>query len=142
LDLVNIFWVYCKWVNISPQVLGPLGLLVELLYKVLQAEIFRAMDLWNKFVFCVMQHVFFARKKKNKFDSSRYTWPCGVFLILLIHELVFVRWGFLIPIVLVSWDIFLLCHTSIKWSFIFFLLVSASLVLLIFYLVFDYFTGA
>jgi hypothetical protein len=35
LGLVNILWVYCKLVNISPQDFGPLGLLVELLYKVL-----------------------------------------------------------------------------------------------------------
>jgi len=35
LGLVNIIWVYCKWINISPQVLGLLGLLVELLYMVL-----------------------------------------------------------------------------------------------------------
>jgi len=35
LGLVNILWIYCKWVIISPQVLGLLGLLVELLDKVL-----------------------------------------------------------------------------------------------------------
>jgi hypothetical protein len=40
LSLVNILWVYCKWLNISPQVLGLLGLLVKLLYKVYEAEFF------------------------------------------------------------------------------------------------------
>jgi len=39
-------------------------------------------------------------------------WPYDIFLILLIHELIFIRWGFLIPIVLVPWDRFSLRHTG------------------------------
>jgi len=115
--LVNILWVYSKWVNISPQVLGLLGLIVELLYKVCKLNFSVTMDLWNKLVFYVMQHVFFAGTK-NKFDLSRYNWHSGVFLILLVHELVFIRWGSLIPIMLVPWDRFLLCHTPIKPDFL------------------------
>jgi hypothetical protein len=75
------------------------------------------MDLWNKLMFCMMQHVFCV-VTKNKFYLSRYNWPCSVFLILLVLKLVFVWWGFLFPIVVVSLDIFSLCHTSIKPDFL------------------------
>lgn len=36
-----------------------------------------AMDLWNKLLFCLMQHVIFAGTK-IKSDLSRYNWPCGI----------------------------------------------------------------
>jgi len=117
MGLVNILWVYSKWLNISPQVLGLLELIVELLYKVCKLNFSATMDLWNKLVFYMMQNVFFAGTK-NKFDLSRYNWPFGIFLILLVLELVFIGWGSLIPIMLVPWDKFRLCHTPIKPDFL------------------------
>jgi len=50
-----------------------------------------------------------------------YNWPCGIFLILIVCELFFVRWGFLIPIVLISYDRFSLCRIPIKHDFLPFL---------------------
>jgi len=39
LGLVNILWVYCKWIEISPQVLGPLGFLVQRLGFLVQSRL-------------------------------------------------------------------------------------------------------
>jgi hypothetical protein len=38
-------------------------------------------------------NTFFFAGTKNKFDLSRYNWSYDIFLILSVHELVFVRWG-------------------------------------------------
>jgi hypothetical protein len=62
--------------SIQPTYGDPLGLF-EALYKFLYAEKHVAMDLWNKLMFCMMQHVIFARTE-IKSDLSRYNWPCGV----------------------------------------------------------------
>jgi hypothetical protein len=48
--------------------------LFEALYKCFEAS---EMNLWNKFVFCVMQHVIFVGTK-IKSNLSRYKWPYGL----------------------------------------------------------------
>ena len=54
----------------------------------------------------------FSKELKN--DLSKNNYLCGVILILLIRESIFVGWGFLFPIVLVPRYKLSLCHTPIK----------------------------
>ena len=52
--------------------------------------------------------------KELKNDLSKNNCLCGVILILLVHESIFVGWGSPFPIVLVSRYKLFLCHTPIK----------------------------
>jgi hypothetical protein len=54
----------------------------------------------------------FSKELKN--DLSKNNCLRGVILILLVHESIFVRWGFPFPIVLVPKYKLSLCHTPIK----------------------------
>jgi hypothetical protein len=54
----------------------------------------------------------FSKELKN--NLSKNNWLCGVILILLIHESIFIGWGDLFPIVLVSRYKLSLCHNLIK----------------------------
>jgi hypothetical protein len=62
----------------------------------------KAMDLWNKLVFCTMQHVMLSLLEQR----SNLTYQ-GITNIVASFDS--------IPIVLVPWDRFSLCHTSQTW---------------------------
>jgi hypothetical protein len=52
--------------------------------------------------------------QKNWNDLSKNNWLLSIILILLVHKLIFVRWGFLFSIVLVPRYKLPLCYTPIK----------------------------
>jgi hypothetical protein len=54
----------------------------------------------------------FSEELKN--NLSKNNWLCGIILILLVRESIFVGWGFPFPIVLVPRYKLSLCHTPIK----------------------------
>jgi hypothetical protein len=54
----------------------------------------------------------FSKEPKNNLSNNK--WLCGIILIHLIPELIFVGWGFPFPIVLVPRYNLYLCDTSIK----------------------------
>jgi hypothetical protein len=68
-------------------------------------------DVLNKLVFCIMQH--FSLCLNKQLNLSKYNWLYGVLLYTSCSWISILRVGFLIPIVLVLWYMFSLCHTFI-----------------------------
>jgi hypothetical protein len=66
-------------------------------------------DVLNKLVFCIMQH--FSLCLNKQLNLSKYNWLYDVLLYTSCSWSSILRVGFLIPIVLVSWYMFSLCHT-------------------------------
>jgi hypothetical protein len=58
--------------------------------------------------------IYFLLTCELKNDLSKNNWLRGIILILLVHESIFVGWGFPFLIVLVPRYKLSLCHTSIK----------------------------